>query len=530
VRTLLICHDDADLDSEGLARWLASFSDLTGIVVIHEKKEQFWRRIRREIRRVGILRFLDVVAFRIYYHLVLSRKDREWERLRLQELYRTYPALPKGTLILTTHSPNAPEAEKFIKRLLPDLMIARCKFILKESVFSIPRKGTLVMHPGICPEYRNSHGCFWALARRDLAKVGMTLLRINKGVDTGPVFGYFTYAYDEMKESHFVIQQRVVLENLDKIKTKLLEIDRGEAASLDTSGRRSDLWGQPWLTSYVSWKWHASRAGRIRATSLLYHDVIEGNQFGTSGFSIPGANRYKIIVSDFKEHLFFISRAVFQKPAVVTDFVEVKAPPRLDRRAPPFFLTFDDGGTSATIIADLLDEYGWKAHFLITASLIGTQGFLNAGQIRLLRARGHVIGSHSWSHPTRMSACSSKRLKGEWVQSVQLLSDILGEEVEVASVPGGYYSKRVAKAAAEAGIKALFTSEPERTCRHVCGCLVLGRYGIRQGMSPANVAGLASGHISPRLRQFLSWNLKKIPKTVGGNAWLRMRDRLTEEA
>ena len=51
------------------------------------------------------------------------------------------------------------------------------------------------MHPGICPEYRNAHGCFWALANRDLNKVGMTLLRIDKGVDTGPTFGYYTYPY-----------------------------------------------------------------------------------------------------------------------------------------------------------------------------------------------------------------------------------------------------------------------------------------------------------------------------------------------
>lgn len=519
------------LDREGLARWLSSFSDLTGIIVLHEKKQQFWRRIKREVRRVGILRFLDVMAFRIYYQLVLSKKDRNWERLRLQELCRKYPDLPKGTSILSTHSPNTPEAEEFVRRHLPDLMIARCKFLLKESIFCIPGKGTFVMHPGICPEYRNSHGCFWALTRRDLGKVGMTLLQINKGVDTGPVFGYFTYAYDERKESHFVIQQKVVFENLDEIKTKILDIDRGEAIPLNTSGRRSNVWGQPWLTSYMSWKWNASRVGRMQATSLLYHDVIGEGKHENSGFSIPGAQRYKITASKFKEHLFLLYRNAIQKPGMVTDFIERKSPLEGDRGALPIFLTFDDGGTSAwTIIADLLDEYGWKGHFLVTASLIGSHGFLNTRQIRGLRARGHIIGSHSWSHPARISACTSETLNAEWIQSVQLLSDILGEEVIVGSVPGGYYSKRVAEAAAAAGIKALFTSEPKRMCRHVGACLVLGRFGIQQRTSSANVVGLASGQLSPRLRQFLFWNLKKIPKVIGGSAWLRMRERLVGEA
>jgi len=32
VKTLLICHHDAVLDRIGLARWLASFSELVGVV------------------------------------------------------------------------------------------------------------------------------------------------------------------------------------------------------------------------------------------------------------------------------------------------------------------------------------------------------------------------------------------------------------------------------------------------------------------------------------------------------------------
>ena len=49
----------------------------------------------------------------------------------------------------------------------------------------------------------------------------MTLLRIDKGVDTGPVYGYFRYRYDPARESHVVIQHRVVLDNLDAIAGKL---------------------------------------------------------------------------------------------------------------------------------------------------------------------------------------------------------------------------------------------------------------------------------------------------------------------
>jgi hypothetical protein len=259
MKTLLICHDGALLDQVVLARWMNSFSDLVGIVVIREPRAQLWRRVRREIKRIGFLRFLDALAFRLYYSIFLASKDRRWEAQELRKKNLLYESISADTAILRTPSPNTKETEEFIQKLNPDIVVARCKVLLKESIFSIARKGTFVMHPGICPEYRNAHGCFWALANGDLDKVGMTLLRIDKGVDTGPPFGYYTYPFDEVRESHIVIQHRVVLENLESLRIKLLEIFNGTAIPLNTSGRTSAAWGQPWLTRYLKWKSRAKR-------------------------------------------------------------------------------------------------------------------------------------------------------------------------------------------------------------------------------------------------------------------------------
>jgi folate-dependent phosphoribosylglycinamide formyltransferase PurN len=260
MKALLICHEGAAMTQDGLVRWLASFSDVVGMVVLRETRQRVWRRIQREIERVGVLRFLDVVAFRLYYRLFLASRDRAWEEQHLKDMARRYSKVnPKAIPILYSHSPNTPEAAQFIRTQAPDIMLARCKTLLKERIFSIPTKGTFVMHPGICPEYRNAHGCFWALANDDLQKVGMTLLRIDKGVDTGPIYGYYSYKYDEVRESHIIIQHRVVYENLDAIKNKLLEIYHGQAVPLEVCGRASATWGQPWLTCYLRWKCRARR-------------------------------------------------------------------------------------------------------------------------------------------------------------------------------------------------------------------------------------------------------------------------------
>ena len=260
MRTVLICHEQAGLDREVLAPWLCSFSQLAGLVILRERPQRLWRRIRREIKRVGWARFADVLAFRIYYRLFIGQADRLWEQASVESFSKRFAPIPRDVPVLYTHSPNAPEAEAFIRDAQPDMMIARCKAILKESVFSIPRKGTFVMHPGVCPEYRNAHGCFWALAQKDYSKVGMTLLRVDRGVDTGPVYGYYSYSYDPKKESHVVIQQRVVLENLDSLRRKLLEVYESSAEPISIDGRKSGEWGQPWLSAYLRIKRASAKA------------------------------------------------------------------------------------------------------------------------------------------------------------------------------------------------------------------------------------------------------------------------------
>ncbi len=260
MKTVLICHDGALLEQLVMPRWLGSFSEVTGIVVLRETRQREHQRVRRELTRVGMLRFIDVSLFRLYYKLKLEAADTAWEATRINELRAQYPAIEAP--ILVTHSPNSPQAEEFIRERAPDLMIARCKVILNKRIFSIPTKGTFVMHPGICPEYRNAHGCFWALVRADFERVGMSLLRVDAGVDTGNIFGFFSYNFDSLRESHVRIQSRVVWDNLKPIAELLQRIYEGRATAIDVTGRESNVWGHPWLTRYFQWKRRARRDGR----------------------------------------------------------------------------------------------------------------------------------------------------------------------------------------------------------------------------------------------------------------------------
>ena len=258
--------------------------------------------------------------------------------------------------------------------------------------------------------------------------------------------------------------------------------------------------------------------GVRRSLALMYHEVIAHAFCDPKGAPPKGTDLYKLSEREFTAHVTAIGAAVSNPPLRRADRAETW------REERPFFLTFDDGEDSAyTIVADLLEARGWIGHFFVVTDLIGRPRFLSAAQIRELDRRGHVIGSHTCSHPIPISQCSPEQVRREWSQSVRILSDITGRSVLTGSVPGGYYSRPVAEAAVEAGIRFLFTSEPRVGVSRVGDCLVLGRYAMRRGTDPATAAAFAGGRIGPRWRQAIIWNAKKVIKRANAQAYVRAR-------
>lgn len=259
----------------------------------------------------------------------------------------------------------------------------------------------------------------------------------------------------------------------------------------------------------------------MRATSLMYHDVISADDWDASGFPGSGAAPYKVTHELFQEHLSAIASGAGRIPTL--------ASAETPNHGVPLHFTFDDGGVSFLHpIADDLEEQGWRGHFFITTDRIGTAGFMSKDEVKELADRGHSVGSHSCTHPTRMAACSPTQIQREWTDSVAVLSDLLGTAVTVASVPGGYYSKQVAQAANKAGITVLFNSEPTTRSYMVGKCRVLGRYTITRGTSSEVAMELAANKIQPRAKQTAIWKAKKVAK-LAGPLYLYARQRMLSD-
>lgn len=254
-----------------------------------------------------------------------------------------------------------------------------------------------------------------------------------------------------------------------------------------------------------------------RVITLLYHDVLDGQDPDTSGFSGPNAAEYKLSVDEFRQHLESIKGAL--KSPVVTQLSSEET------RVPPVMLAFDDGGVSAyEIIAPLLEEYGWRGFFFITTDFINSDAFMTRRQIRDLHDRGHIIGSHSCSHPDKITECTREQLLFEWGESLGTLTGILNKSVDVASIPGGFYSKEVAETAIKCGVKVLFTSEPVQKIQYLNDCAILGRYSVKRGMGKKIPAEYVANNRLRQLGQFSYWNIKKAAKAFTGPVYPWVRD------
>jgi peptidoglycan/xylan/chitin deacetylase (PgdA/CDA1 family) len=288
----------------------------------------------------------------------------------------------------------------------------------------------------------------------------------------------------------------------------------------------------------------------MHLVSLLFHDVYRSDPT-ESGFCSPGADRYKLTAPRFAAQLDGVAAARDDRPILATSYVVsgFPPPPKASARlaeAPcgreggrrtvdggaengefPFLITVDDGGVSyRSVIADELEERGWRGHAFVSTDCIGRPGFLTAAQLRDLDARGHVIGSHSASHPTRFSACTRDEMVEEWRRSRQALEDLLGHAVPIASLPGGYFSSTVAQAAAEAGLRVLFTSEPVTRTQTDGACTIIGRYAVRAGADDGFSRKLVEDARWTRSEEWASWQMKGLLKPLLGPLYSRLADRV----
>jgi folate-dependent phosphoribosylglycinamide formyltransferase PurN len=134
-------------------------------------------RFRHVIRRQGWLGLLAVIGGKI--ESVTKLRDP-------CDGVRSGLALAPGIERIDVRDFHAPESLSVIEALRPDLAVIAGTYILKESVFALPRHGSINLHSGKVPEFRGAAPAFWELYNGENA-VGVTIHRVVASLDAGPV-------------------------------------------------------------------------------------------------------------------------------------------------------------------------------------------------------------------------------------------------------------------------------------------------------------------------------------------------------
>ena len=226
---------------------------------------------------------------------------------------------------------------------------------------------------------------------------------------------------------------------------------------------------------------------------LMYHDIVTRSD-KSSGFQNDNAFQYKVEDSAFEE--------------------QVKA---LQGKDVTF--TFDDGGVSfITKAAPVLEKYGRKGVFFISTKFIGTPGFLTSEQVKELADRGHIVGSHSHTHPEFFTKLSKEEVCDEWKKSFEVLSGILGKQDLPLSIPNGYASKVIMEEAVKVGYTDIYTSEPTTKIHQFQKHYVIGRYVVHDGMTTQDVLRIVENK-STRMKMAVKWSVLNIVKAVLGSSY-----------
>jgi peptidoglycan/xylan/chitin deacetylase (PgdA/CDA1 family) len=124
------------------------------------------------------------------------------------------------------------------------------------------------------------------------------------------------------------------------------------------------------------------------------------------------------------------------------------------RRAKCVALTFDDGPVAGT--ADLLDLFR-KEGVRATFFPVGTNVRAHPELIRRMKAEGHEVGNHTWSHP-QLNRLSASRIRDEISRTNDAVVKADGRKPTLLRPPYGATNDQVRSAAAALGVAQILWS------------------------------------------------------------------------
>ena len=139
-----------------------------------------------ELARVVLARLADSPAVEIC--AVVAQPDRPAGRsLELRPPAVKVEALARGLPLFQPERARHPEFIEQVRAWAPQVIaVAAYGQLLPQALLDVPSHGCLNLHTSLLPRWRGAAPIQWAIASGD-AETGVTLMRMDAGLDTGPM-------------------------------------------------------------------------------------------------------------------------------------------------------------------------------------------------------------------------------------------------------------------------------------------------------------------------------------------------------
>lgn len=155
------------------------------ITVIEEQPEGKWLILRRRGRMLGWPTAIGQALCG-----VLLKGVAAMSRSRQRAILEAGKLDPRPNPAITVHgvtSVNTPECRDLLRQLSPDAVAVYGTRIIKPDTLAAVDRPFINYHAGINPKYRGQQPGYWALVAGDRENAGVTIHRVDRGVDTGDV-------------------------------------------------------------------------------------------------------------------------------------------------------------------------------------------------------------------------------------------------------------------------------------------------------------------------------------------------------
>lgn len=160
--------------------------ELVAIIVASANRRGFQEKVRRWKRRYTLAQLISRALARTYRFVI--RADVRRQRIFRSVLFSDGESgeMPRPDLIHLVRSHNSADCIALLERINADIVIVYGTLIIGKKVIAVSKR-IINLHTGFSPIYRGSDTIFWPLHNGEPHNVGVTVHRLDPGIDSGPI-------------------------------------------------------------------------------------------------------------------------------------------------------------------------------------------------------------------------------------------------------------------------------------------------------------------------------------------------------